>query len=377
MDFNFTEEQLMLKETAKHFIEGQCTHELVRAMEKDEIGYKQELWAKIAELGWLGIMIPEDYSGFGLGLQELVLVMEEVGAGCFPGPFLETTICACALLGSNNEGLKNDILPGVAAGEVKMSLAYLEHGSTVYDPAYASLNASEEGGGYVLKGAKMFVQYANSVDYFLVTARTSGPDLSEDGLSLFLVPAKSAGITMNALQTVARDRQYEVIFDGVKLGKENLVGGAGKGFAILNSALKTGAVAKAAEMVGGGQFVLDLTVNYSLERSQFGQVIGKFQAIQHHCSNMVMDLSGSRYITYKAAWFIDQGQTNDLLVAASKGFTSDAYRRICALGHQVGGGSAFMEEQEMQLYSRRAKAGEIMYGDGYYHRKQAAKAIGL
>ncbi|MFC1669489.1 acyl-CoA dehydrogenase family protein, partial [Spirochaetota bacterium] len=241
----------------------------------------------------------------------------------------------------------------------------------------AEMKAVKDGDGYKLSGTKMFVQYANSVDYFVVSARTSGDNLSEEGISLFLVDAKSSGITMDAIQVVARDKQYEVIFKDVKVDGNALIGEVDKGFEILTKVIKIGAVAKSGEMVGGGQFVIDLTVNYSIDREQFGKPIGKFQAIQHHCANMLMDLSGSRYMAYKAAWFIDEKNTNELFIASAKGFASDAYRRICKNGHQVGGGSAFMEEQEMQLYSRRAKAGEVMYGDATYHRKMAAKAIGL
>ncbi len=377
MDFKLNEEQGMLKETAHRFIAEQCSKEYVRAMEEDEKGYSKELWGKIAELGWLAVMLPEEHGGIGMGLMGLVLIMEEIGEGCFPGPFLETTLGALIVLDSENDSMKDEVIPKITSGEAVVTLAYQESTGIVYEPSYVKTKAEKTSDGFVINGTKLFILNANSANYIIVSTRTGGDDLSEDGISLFLVPADSQGIKMTPLKTISGDKQFEVSFDNVKVDNTTLIGKFDKGWEILDRNLKIGAVAKAAQMVGGANGVMDIAVEYSKVREQFGSPIGRFQAVQHHCSNMLIDLSGSRYITYKAAWMIDENIPGDLIIASAKAWTSEAYNRIAALAHQVGAGTAFMSEDDTTLYSRRAKTDELAYGDAAYYRKQAAKVLGL
>jgi 3-oxocholest-4-en-26-oyl-CoA dehydrogenase beta subunit len=308
---------------------------------------------------------------------ELVLILERMGTTCVPGPYLYSNLGTLAVLDGGVSELKKELLPRVATGEVKLSLAYLEADAPVYEPEYVSTTANAKDGTFTLNGTKQFVPYANSVDYLVVTARTKGEKRSQAGVSLFLVPTTDPGIELIPLKTTAGDKQFEVSFHNVSVGEKHLLGEIHEGYRLFDKLHKIGAVAKCAEMVGGAERVLGMTVDYAKERAQFGSLIGKFQAVQHHCANMAMDLHGSRYITYKAAWMLAEGLECDLQVASAKGWISEAYKRISALGHQIGAATAYIVEHDMTLFSRRAKGAEIAFGDAAYHRQLVARAMEL
>lgn len=377
MDFRLSEEQLMLRKSARDFVKKACPGDYVRRMEEDARGYTQEVWDQMAGLGWMGLMVPERYDGMGWGLVDLAVLMEELGAACAPGPLLPTTLGAVALHGSGTAALLGDYLPRVARGELVLTLAYLEPGSTRYEPTLVTTRAAASADGFTLRGTKLFVPHAASADYLIVSARTAGRPLSSDGIALFLVPRQTEGVGLTPLSTVARDPQFEVVLDDVHLPPTALVADGDMGWALLEHVLRVGAVATCAEMVGGASRVLEMTVEYAKEREQFGKPIGAFQAVQHHCADMVMDVTGSRHITYKAAWMLDQGQPCATVVAAAKAFTSEAYKRVVARGHQIGAATAYIVDHDLPLYSRRAKAAELAFGDAAYHRRITAAAMGL
>lgn len=377
MNFHLNEEQRMLKESARGFLSDRCTSDWVREMEADDLGYSKKLWSDMAELGWLGLMLPEEHQGFGWSLLDLMVLVEEMGRTCLPGPFLPTTLGALTVEQAGSQELKADILPKVAAGELVLTLAFLEAGCPAYAPSMVTTTAQEQKQGYLLEGNKLFVADAHAADYLIVSARTGGESDSARGISLFLLPLQSAGLSLTRLKTIAGDKQFEVALDKVAAPAQSLLGPAGNGWPVLDRILKMGALAKCAEMVGGGSKVLEMTVEYAKERVQFGLPIGQYQAVQHHCANMLMDLEGSRFITYKAAWAMAQGQPSELLVASAKAFVSEAYNRVVGLGHQIGAGTAYMAEHDMTLYSRRAKAAELAFGDAAFHREQAAQVLGL
>jgi len=377
MDFRLTEEQLLLRQAARDFVRNECPVDFVRRMEADPKGYTAELWVKMAELGWMGLMVPAEHGGIGWSVLDLVILMEEMGAGCVPGPFLSTVLCGTILAAGARAGLQADLLPRLAAGKLILTLAYLEAGSRKYEPALVETTAEPAGDAFVLSGTKLFVPEGHVADAFVVTARTSGERLDQQGITLLLVPAKSAGIARRQLTTVAGDKQFEVAFQGVRVPMDQVIGTVGEGFPLLDRALEIGALAKCGEMVGGAGRVLEMTVAYAKERVQFGKAIGSFQAVQHHCANMAIHCSSSRFITYKAAWKMSEDLPCDLIVAAAKAWVSDAYKRVVACGHQIGAATAYIVEHDMTLYSRRAKAAELAFGDAAYHRGRAASAMGL
>jgi alkylation response protein AidB-like acyl-CoA dehydrogenase len=378
MDFNFTEEQKILQKTARDFLQSECPSSFVLEMENDEKGYTTELWHKMAELGWMALIIPEEYDGVGGNFLDLNVMLEEMGRACLPGPFFSTITLGClSIMESGDESQLHNFLPRIATGDIVLTLALTEPEMTKYDPFLIRVNAMAQDDSYVIRGSKLFVPDAHVANYFVCAARTSGGARSKDGITLFLLDAKNSGIHITPLKTLAGDKQFEVTFDGVKVTKENILGQLNEGGVYLEKILQKAAVCKCAEMVGGAQKVLDMATEYAKEREQFGRPIGSFQAVQHHCANMLIDIEGSRYITYKAAWMLSENIPCTKIVAAAKAWVGEAYKRVVGLGHQVMGATAYIIEHDMPLYSRRAKIAEVAFGDANFHRNVVAQEIGV
>ena len=380
MDFTYTDDQKILKEAARRFLAGACPNvEWYLEMDKDERGFTPELWKGMAELGWMGILFPEEYGGIGGSLLDMVTLMEEMGYAALPGPYFSTVILGgCTILAAGSEAQKQEFLPKIAEGSLRMTLALSEPSTTQFNPTLITVKAKAEGDGWVISGIKLFVPDANVSDWMIVAARTAGKDTDRDGISLFLVETKAPGVGITLLKTVAGDKQCEVVFDKVKVPKTALLGEPGKGFAAVEKTLQIASVAKCAEMLGGSNRVMELAVAYAKERVQFGKPIGTFQAVQHLCANMKMATEQSIYITYKAAWMIDQGMPEARKFAAvAKTWVSEAYKKVALIGHQIFGGTGYIVEHAMPIYSRRAKAGEYAFGSPNYQREIVAQELGL
>ena len=377
MDLGFDESQQMLKTSAREFLEKECPTSLVRAMEEDERGYTPELWSKIAELGWLGLTLPEQYGGLDLSYFDLVLILEEMGRAMLPGPFFSTVILgAMTLLEAGSDAQKQEYLPKVANGETILTMALTEPTAT-YEPAGVQTTAKADGSDYVLNGIKLFVPDAQVADAMIVVARTSESDDASQGITMFLVDANNPGITITPLKTISGDKQAEVELKDVRVAASAVVGQVDKGWDTISRILDLAAVGKCAEMLGGAERVLEMTTDYVKERVQFGRPIGSFQAVQHHCANMATDVEGCRYVAYQAAWRVSERLPAVREVAIAKAWVSDAYRRVCALGHQSHGAIGFTKEYDLQLFTRRAKVAEVAYGDTDFHREQVAVGMGL
>ncbi len=377
MDLGLTEQQEMLKKSAHDFLTKECPKKLVRELDESDSGYSKELWNKMADLGWLGLSFPEKYGGNGGNFIDLTVLLDEMGYNVVPGPFFSTAVLSgFTLLEAGSEEQKQKYLTKICSGELIMTLALTELDGS-YSAASISTEAKLKGNDYILNGTKLFVPDANIANYLLVVARTNKSSNPEDGLSIFLVDAKSQGLKCTLLKTIARDKLCEVALDNVKVPKDNLVGTLDKGWPVIKSILKKAAVGKCAEMVGGAQASLDMAVSYAKERIQFNRPIGSFQAIQHYCANMVTDVDGSRFITYKAAWAVGEGLPADMEVSMAKAWTSDAFKRVASLAHQIFGAIGFTMDHDMHLYYRRAKAAELAYGDADIHREVVAQQLGL
>jgi len=368
MDLSFNESQEMLRRSARDFFQKECPKSLVREMEKDERGYPPELWQKMAGLGWMGLIFPEKYDGVGGDFLDLVVLLEEMGRACLPAPFLPTVLGGMFILEAGTEEQKEKFLPQIARGEKLLTLA-LNEPEFRYDPSAIAVKAVVGGDNYVIDGVKLFVPYAHVADYMVCVARTAEGAVSEEGITLFLVDGKSPGISCTQLTTIAGDKQSEVVFNKVRVPRENVLGELHQGWGIVKKIWQKGAVAKCAELVGIAQQVLEMAVNYAKERVQFGHPIGSFQAVQHHCANMLIDVDGSKFITYKTAWMLSEGISCDMEVAAAKGWASEACRRVTGLGHQVFGGVSVIVEHDMPLYYTRAKAAEVAFGDAGFYRE--------
>ena len=375
MDFALTNEQEMLRSSGREFLDRECPKSLVREMETHETGHSPELWRKMAGLGWLGLPFPERYGGAGFSFQDLAVLLEEMGRFLLPGPFFSTVaLCGQAILDSGTEGQKAAFLTSIASGEMRMALALTEPGA-LYQADGISLLADRVGGGYVLNGAKMFVSDGLAADHFIVVARTSRGADPREGISLLLVDTKSPGITVNPLNVMGIDKQAEVAFQDVRVASDSLLGSAGGGWPVVEKLLAWGSAGKCAESVGGAQAVLELTAEFVKTRHAFGRPIGSFQAIQHHCANMLADVDTSRYLTYQAAWLVSRGEFHAPEVSKAKAWTSDAYRRVTALAHQCHGAIAFTKDMDIHLYHKKAKVNELLFGDAAFHWERIAGAM--
>lgn len=377
MDLGLSEEQEMLKASARDFLQKECPKRLVRQLDESDEGYSSELWQKMAKQDWMGLVFPEKYGGNDGNFLDLTVLLEEMGYNILPGPFFSTVVLGgLTILAAGSEEQKTEFLPKVASGEMILSLALTEPTAS-YEAASVKTKAIARNGEYVINGIKLFVLNANVADYILCVARTKETKNPEDGITIFLVDAKSPGVKCTLLKTLARDKQCEVIFDNVTVPKKNIIGQPDEGWLIMKDVLEKATVAKCAEMVGGAQAALDMAVNYAKERVQFGRPIGSFQAIQHHCANMVTDVSGSRFITYKAAWKVSEGLPATMDVAIAKTWTGEAYGRVTLLAHQIFGAIGFTMDHDIHLYYRQAKAGEIIFGDADFQRAIVARELGL
>jgi alkylation response protein AidB-like acyl-CoA dehydrogenase len=374
MDLGLDEQQEMLKNFARDFLEKECPESLVREMEEDEKGYSPELWQKMAQQGWMGLIIPEEYNGTGMNVCELVVLLEEFGRALVPGPFISTVVLGgVPIMEAGTEEQKQQFLPKIASGELIMTLALTEP-SAKWTADGVQLEAKKAGNEYVVNGTKLFVQDAHVSDHMIVAARTGGS--GEDGITLFIVDSKSPGIKFEVLKTIAADKQCEVTFDNVKVPSSSTLGGEGQGWPIIEKTKDVATVAACAYLVGLSQMDFDVTLNYAKERVQFGRPIGSFQAIQHKLADAVIDVDGSRFITYKAAWSLQEGEPDaDLMISMAKAWTSDASRRVVAHGQQIHGGIGFTKEYKIQLYFRRQKWMELMWGDADYHRELVAQKL--
>jgi alkylation response protein AidB-like acyl-CoA dehydrogenase len=376
VDFGFSEEQEMLRQSARTLLERECPPTHVRQMMDDERGYSPDLWRKMAQLGWLGLVLPEDCGGAGLSYVDLVVVAEEMGRVLLPSPFIWTLMFAEAIRRAGSEDQKRRLLPAIARGEVVATAAHLEEDGS-WEESGIAMTARKSGAGFVLEGEKLFVNDASVADYLLVAVRTGGK--RSGSVSLFVIDARRRGVTINPLKTMDQTRRLgEVEFRGVKASAADLVGSPGEGWAVLNAAIDRAKVALAAEMMGGAQRVLEMSVEYSKVREQFGRPIGSFQAIQHKCANMMVDVEGAKSAVYYAAWAVSNDVADAPLAAAvAKAAASDAYRRTTADGIQVHGGIGFTWEHDMHLYFKRAKSSEFTFGDATFNRELVAQRIGL
>lgn len=373
MDLGLTEPQEMLKKMARDFLTTECPKKLVRDMEEDEKGFSEQLWSSMAELGWQGLPFPEEVGGGGGSFLDLAVLLEEMGRACLPSPFFPTVVLAgLALLDAGTDEQKKNFLPQIAEGKAIISVALTEPAGG-YQASNITMSATRDQGDFVLNGTKLFVQDAHVSDWMLVAARTSGE--GEEGITLFLVDSKSPGVSISTMASLAKDKQCEVVFKDVRVPTANVLGEVDKGWKVVAGMLRRAAIAKSVEMVGGAQQVLEMTVDYAKERVQFDKPIGTFQAIQHHCSNMALDVDSTRLLVYQAAWKMDEGMPCDLDASFAKAWASDAYKRVCTLGHQVHGAIGFTLDHDMQLYSRRCKVAESAYGDSDFHREAIASLL--
>ncbi len=354
MQFGLNESQEFLRDSARKFFAGECPIAEVRRLMDTDSAFDANLWSKLAEQGYTGIISPEEFGGVGLGIVELILLMEEAGRALLPGPFFATVVMAGSLLDAvASKDQKKKYLAPICQGKTRATVAFFEPEGS-WDLADVHLNAVNG----KLRGEKLFVPDAAIADWIMVVARNG----------VFLVDSKAPGIRIQSMHGMDLTRKvYSVQFDDTPAEKLGETADLSRPRAIATAAL-------AAEMVGGMQRTLDITVEYAKTRKQFGKPIGIFQAVQHQCADMYLETESARSAVYYAAWAL-QHDAPDAAAAVSiaKLYASDASRTVGNRGIQVHGGMGFTWENDLHLYYRRAKASETMFGDATFHRERLAR----
>jgi len=360
LNLDLTEEQEMLREMVRGVCAQSASLEVVRAMEDDPVGYPTDLWAQLAELDLLGLLLPAEYGGSEMTMLEGVLVYEEFGRSLAPTPhFVSCVLSAGALVRAGSDAQRAEWLPRIAKGEAILTPAWLEP-ENGFSPRGVQVAATASGDGFVLSGTKMHVQFASSADRMVVLARTGPGDTDVD---LFLVDPAASGVTLTQKMSISSDTQYRVDLDGVAVAASDRIGDAGTGWATWQQVMTEGMILSAALAIGGAEHALDITVQYSKDREQFDKPLGAFQALAHNMADAKTAVDGGRILVYEAAWAHSMGRPLDRLAPMSKLFACNTYRDVTAMAQQIFGGVGFTLEYEIQLYFRRAKQLQIMWND--------------
>jgi alkylation response protein AidB-like acyl-CoA dehydrogenase len=371
MTLGVTAEQDELRDSVRRFLADRVPLSRVRELMETEDGIDRAVWEQVgAQLGLLGLAIPEEYGGGGFTFAEQAIVLEELGAALYGGPYLASAVLAAtALLASPDEGARRDLLPAIASGETIATLAFTEDDGS-WDPGTIRLSAAKSGDDWRLDGHKSFVLDGGSAGLILVLAVADG------GLSLFAVEAGAPGLGRTVLPTLDQTRKLARLeFDGVP---GRLIGSPGDAAAVIGRVLDVAAIALAAEQLGGAQRALDMAVEYSKVRHQFGRPIGSFQALKHRMADLLLEVESLRSaVIYAAAAVTDGSAEVPVLASLVKAYASDTYFHAAAENIQIHGGIGFTWEHDAHLYFKRAKSSELFLGDASYHRERLATRIRL
>ncbi len=372
MNFGFSEEQDLLRSEARKFLDESCPLDEVRKISEDAAGpgYSPELWRQIAELGWVGLTIPEAHGGAGLGWVDWVVVLEEAGRSLFPAPLIPTALAAHAIERFGNEAQHAVWLPSLADGSAIGTVAIVEAGQAP-GPAGIGLVASRDGESLVLSGEKVFVSDIAAADLFVVAYRFG------DSPGLALVERVAEGLTLESQPGIDLTKRIgKISLDAVRVAPENVLDGA-NGEAV-SALLDAGAVAVTAEAIGAAEAALALTASYAKDRIQFGKPIAQFQGVKHPLAEMYVDIESFKSLVYYAAWCIDEGHEDAPIAAArAKAYASDTFPKIGIDAVGLHGGIGYTWEYDAHLFLKRAKWVRPAFGDADWHYERVAQLGGL
>jgi alkylation response protein AidB-like acyl-CoA dehydrogenase len=372
MNLDFSEEQQVLRDMVRGVLGEHCPIEVVRRTEDDPVGYPEALWKQLAEVGAVGILIPESFGGAGQTLLEAAILYEELGRALAPTPHFASAVLGAGLLRvAGSEAQQQSWLPRIASGDAIFSLAWLEPDSS-FGPRGVQLRATPDGDGFRLRGVKRHVPFARAATQWIVLART-GEGLED--IDLFLVDPAAQGIVQQQQLSLASDCQYELRFEDVRVPASARLGAAGSGWRHFESVMQDAVVLLAAQAIGGAERALELTVEYAKERKQFDKPLGAFQAISHYLADASTRIDGGKTLVYEAAWAGSEGRESGALPAMAKLFACQTYRDVTAMCQQVWGGVGFTIEYDIQLFFRRAKQLQLSYWDTRELEERVAAAV--
>ncbi len=372
------EEQRLLQDTAREFLASNAPVTTLRKLrdERDELGYASDLWQQMAELGWAGIILPEQYGGLEFGFAGMGAVLRETGATLTASPLLATAITgSSAILLAGSESQKEDLLPKVAEGSLTLSLALEE--SNHHNPLAVAMAATKDGDAYVLSGRKLFVPDGHSADKLVVVVRSAGNSGDSDGLTLLLVDGDSSGLTRKRTIMADSRNAANIEFDNVRVPAANLLGEEGTAWPVLEQVLDRSRVALAAEMLGSSWEAFNRTVEYLKERDQFGAKIGSFQALQHRASKMYIELEMATSVVLQACSAVDETPEQlPMLASLAKARLNDVSKLVTNEAVQLHGGIGVTDELEIGFFLKRARVAMQLYGDAGYHKDRYATLCG-
>jgi len=372
MDLDFTQEQQVLREMVRGVVSEHAPLEVVRKMEDDPRGYPPALWKQLAEVGVLGVLIPEEYGGAAQTLLEAAIVYEELGRALAPSPHLPSSIVGGGvLLEAGNDAQRREWLPRLCDGSALLTPAWLEP-ERGFGPVGVQLVAAREGSGYRLSGVKRFVPFASAATRLIVLART-GP--RERDIDLFLVDPNAEGVKLTQQLTIGSDTQYKVELSGVRVPESARIGPAGSGWVSFERVMYDAIVLVAAQAMGGAERALEVTVEYAKVRKQFDKPLGAFQAISHYLADGATLVDGGKTLVYEAAWARSVGKDASRLAPMAKLFACQTYRDVTAMCQQVWGGVGFTVEYDIQLYFRRAKQLQLSWWDTRFLEELVAASV--
>ncbi len=371
LDLAFNETEQLLKKSGSDYMKRFATKNVIQKLQESDTGYTPELWKEAGDMGWFGILIPEQYGGSGNNLTAAAALFEELGTGPLPGPFFNSAVLsALILMEAGSEDQKKKYLPLIASGEKIFTLALTEP-SYSWEPEAIELSAAKKGSDYLLDGTKLFVPDAKAADYLIVVART-GKEAGAKGIGVFVVDSKVAGVSLRKTTGFLAGRNFEVKFKGVKAAASDMLPG---GWAKMQKGIAKAIPVLCAYKVGGSQFVFEQTVEFSRTRMQFGQAIGRFQRVQDMIIDLVNKMDAARWVTYEALWKLDNNMPSDEAVHMAKAVTSDAYWWVCNHSHQVFSGISYSREHVLSFHTRASRYLFNWLGDPVYHKQKLGKLL--
>jgi len=377
MPLYLNEDQQMLHDSAAEFMKGEAPVSHLREFRDKQCkdGFSHALWKQFAEMGFTGILIGEDEGGLGMGHVEAGVVLEEIGRNLTPSPFLTTAVAGVEALNAGGKALRDKYFPGILSGDTVLALAVDE--GPKHRPDQIAMTATREGNGFKLDGRKQFVVQGGSADMLIVAARTSGSAGDDKGLTLFAVDASAAGLFSNSVRLVDSAMAAHLEFDGVLVDADAVIGEVDQGDAVLRRLLNAGRSGAAAETLGVGAGAMDITVDYVKGRSQFGTLIGSFQALQHRIAHLYSEMEIARATVLKAQQMLDEGSSKaELMVSVAKAKAGKATALSVKEGVQMHGGVGMTDEYDIGLYMKRDRALQEFMGDVNYHTNLVAEMHG-
>jgi acyl-CoA dehydrogenase len=381
MALTLSEDQELLQHATREFVRGKAPLARVRALRdaRDALGFSRALWREMAGLGWAGIILPERVGGAGLGWAELAVVMEELGRALVPEPMISTVLLgANTLLLGGSEAQRQEHLPRVAAGERLFAVAYQEPGSR-FDPCHVATRAERAGGGWSLSGTKAHVLDGHAAEWLVISARTAGATADAAGVTLFVLPSDTPGVSVEPQLRVDGRKAAMVGLADVRVGADAVVGEVDAGGPLLERVLDRAGAGLAAEMLGGMTAAFDLTMDYIRTRKQFGVPVGSFQALKHRAAIMYIEIELTRSAVMAAAQAVDDGQDEGAVTRAAtiaKARASDAFMLVANEGVQMHGGIGMTDEHDIGFFLKRARAAEMTFGDAAFHRDRLGRLEG-